>query len=149
RRALQLAHALEVPVEMLQLVIEPLRVLLRHGEEVTALLALDELVQLLDALLDRDEVRQEPAEPALVDVVHVRALRLFGDGLLRLLLRADEEDLAAVGGEVTDERVRLLDPVERLLEIDDVDPVALHEDELLHLRVPPASLMSEMDTRLQ
>jgi len=76
-------------------------------------------------------------------------LRLFGDGFLGLLLRADEQDLPAIGGEVTYERVGLLDPDERLLEIDDVDPVALHEDEPLHLRVPPPSLMPEVDTRLQ
>ena len=99
--------------------------------------------------MDRDEVGEESAEPALVDVVHVGALRLFGNGLLSLLLRTDEQDLPTIGREVAHERVRLLDPDERLLEIDDVDPVALHEDEPLHLRVPPASLMSEVDTRLQ
>ena len=37
----------------------------------------------------------------------------------------------------------------RLLEIDDVDLVALAEDERGHLRVPEAGLMSEMDTRFQ
>ncbi len=149
RRPLQLPHALEVPIEVLQLVLEPLGILLGQREEISALLALDELVQALDPLLDRDEVRQEPAQPALIDVMHVRPLRLFGDGFLGLLLRADEQDLPAVGREVADEGVRLLHPDEGLLKIDDVDPVALHEDEALHLRVPPPSLVPEVDTRFQ
>src|SRR4029079_12782467 len=69
--------------------------------------------------------------------------------LLRLLLRSDEEDLPAVAGKIADERVRLFDARERLLQVDDVDPVPLHEDEALHLRVPAARLMSEMDSGLQ
>src|SRR5206468_9511480 len=92
RRTAQLAYALEVAIEVDELVVETLGVLLRHREEVAALLSLDEIVQPLDALLDRDEVREESAEPALVDVVHVGALRLFGNGLLSLLLRTDEQD---------------------------------------------------------
>ena len=38
----------------------------------------------------------------------------------------------------------LLDPFQRLLEVDDVDATALGEDEAAHLRVPPASLVAEM-----
>ena len=149
RRPAKLAHAGEVAVEVRELVVETLGILLRHRGEVAPLLALHEVVETLDALLDRDEVGEEPAEPALVHVVHPRALGLLGDGFLRLLLRPDEEDLPAVAGEVAHERVRLLNPGERLLKIDDVDAVPLHEDEALHLRVPAARLMSEVDSGLQ
>ena len=45
--------------------------------------------------------------------------------------------------------LRLLDALERLLQVDDVDAVALHEDELLHLRVPAPRLMPEVDTRFE
>src|SRR5205814_2950736 len=38
---------------------------------------------------------------------------------------------------------------QRLLKVDDVDPVPLHEDEALHLRVPAAGLMSEVDSGLE
>src|SRR5204862_8280074 len=123
RRPLRLASAREVPVEVCQLVVEALGVLLRHRREVTALLALGEVVEPLDPLLDRDEVREETAEPALIHVVHARALRLVRDRLLGLLLRPDEEDLSAVRGEVAHERVSLLDPPRRLLVVDDQEYV--------------------------
>jgi hypothetical protein len=41
------------------------------------------------------------------------------------------------------------EPVQGLPEVDDVDAVAFTEDEVPHLRIPTASLMSEMDTRLE
>ena len=47
------------------------------------------------------------------------------------------------------EPVRGVDAVERLLQIDDVDAVALAEDEPLHLRVPAPGLVTEVDTGLQ
>ena len=40
-------------------------------------------------------------------------------------------------------------PVERLTQIDDVNPVALRKDEFLHLRIPTASLVPEMDSSLE
>ncbi len=48
-----------------------------------------------------------------------------------------------------DEVVGLVDHVERLEQVDDVDAVALGEDELLHLRVPTTGLVAEVQTCLQ
>ena len=45
---------------------------------------------------------------------------------------------------VADEDDGVVQPCDCLLQVDDVDPVALSEDELLHLRVPAARLMSKM-----
>ena len=73
-------------------------------------------------------------------------LGVAADRVLGLLLGADEQHVATAGDELADEVVRGLDPRERLLEIDDVDAVALTEDESLHLGVPPAGLVPEMDT---
>ena len=56
---------------------------------------------------------------------------------------------AALGDGVADEVVRLLDVVEGLAQVDDVDAVALGEDEALHLRVPAPGLVPEVDTALQ
>src|SRR5438270_153191 len=134
---------------MRELIVESLCILLGHRREVPALLALHQVVEALDPLLDRDEVREESAEPSLIDEVHSGALSFLGDRLLRLLLCADEEDLPAVGGQVPHEDVGLLDARQRLLKVDDVDPVPLHEDEALHLRVPAAGLMSEVDSGLE
>src|SRR5690606_40576534 len=80
---------------------------------------------------------------------HADLLGVALDRVLSLLLGADEQDLAAVGDQVADEPVGDLDAAERLLEIDDVDAVALAEDEPLHLRVPTAGLVPEVDTGFQ
>ena len=74
---------------------------------------------------------------------------LLGDGLLGLLLGADEQHLAAAGDGVLDERVRAVDVGQRLLQVDDVDAVALGEDESLHLRVPATGLVPEVDAALE
>src|SRR5439155_8328876 len=81
--------------------------------------------------------------PALVHVEHPAAARLLEHGLLGLLLGADEEHRAPARGQVAHERVRLPELLERLLEVDDVDAVALTEDVLLHLGVPALGLVPE------
>ena len=47
------------------------------------------------------------------------------------------------------ELLRELELRERLLEVDDVDAVALGEDEPAHLRVPAAGLVAEVDAGLE
>ena len=54
-----------------------------------------------------------------------------------------------MGDGFLDEIVSLVDKVKRLEQVDDVNAVALHEDVLLHLRVPTAGLMAEMQSSLQ
>src|SRR5262249_34999091 len=88
-------------------------------------------------------------EPAVVHVGHPDTLRLRGDRVLTLLLRADEEHRAVAGREAAPELVGLLEQHLRLLEVDDVDPPALGEDEPLHLRIPAAGLVAEVDSGLQ
>src|SRR5690606_3765410 len=84
-----------------------------------------------------------------VDVEHAAALGRILDGFLRLLLGADEDDAPAAGGEVAGEILSLGEQTDRLLEVDDVDPVALGEDVGAHLRVPALGLVSEVDPCLQ
>ena len=54
-----------------------------------------------------------------------------------------------MGNSGLDEVVGLVDHVERLEQVDDVDAVALGEDELLHLRVPTTGLVAEVQACLQ
>jgi len=145
-RALQLAHPGEVPIEMLELVVKALRVLLRHRREVATLFALVQLIEPIDALLDRHEVGEEATEPALIDEVHTGALCLLRDRLLGLLLGPDEEDRLAAGDRLADRVQGDVEPLDRLGEVDDVDPVALREDEAAHLGIPTTGLVSEVDT---
>ncbi len=108
-----------------------------------------ELLEALEALVDGREVGEHAAEPALVDVGHADAGGLLGDGLLGLLLGADEHDRAAVRDGLLDELVGAVDVRQRLEQVDDVDAVALGEDETLHLRVPATGLVPEVDAALQ
>ena len=50
---------------------------------------------------------------------------------------------------VADVLGRVLEHLERLLEVDDVDPIALAEDVLLHARIPTLGLVSEVDAGLK
>jgi hypothetical protein len=121
--------AAEVVLELLELVAELGDFLLRQGVDGAVLFHLLDLAHAGDGLADRLVVGQRAAEPA---VDHEGLLGLGGDGLegfLRLLLGADEEDLAAAGDGVIDELAGLLQAVEGLLEVDDVDAVLLPEDD--------------------
>src|SRR4051794_24787087 len=150
RDAAHVADPAERALELVPLAAQNEQLLLRHaalGDVVEVDLV--ELLEPLQPLRDRGEVGQHAAQPALVDVRHAHAGRLLGDGLLRLLLGADEEDGAAVGDGLLDEVVGAVDERQRLLQVDDVDAVALGEDEALHLRVPAPGLMSEVHAALE
>ena len=85
----------------------------------------------------------------MVHVGHADPFGLLLDRVLGLLLRADEQDGAVPLGEVARERRSLLERLQSLLQVDDVDAAALAEDVALHLRVPAAGLVAEMDPGLQ
>src|SRR5581483_8006806 len=102
-----------------------------------------ELLQAVDRLLDRLEVREHAAEPPRVHVERAAAFGLLADGVLRLFLRPDEERLPALRDEIAHEVVRVAEELHGLLEVDDVDAVARAEDVRLHLRVPAARLVPE------
>ena len=70
-------------------------------------------------------------------------------GRLGLPLGADEEHLAARRGRLAHEVERLLEARQRLVEVDDVDAVALAEEERLHARVPAPGLVPEVDARFE
>jgi len=108
-----------------------------------------QLLQPVQALAHGHEVGEQSAQPPLVDVGHAAALGLFRHRLLRLPLGADEEDRPALGRQLLDVLEGLLEQAIGLLEVDDVDPVALTEDVFLHLRVPTLGLVPEVDPRLE
>jgi hypothetical protein len=62
-----------------------------------------------------------------------------------LALGADEEDVVAAQDHIAHELLRELDLPKRLLQVDDVNAVALGKDEPAHLRVPPTGLVAEVD----
>ena len=99
--------------------------------------------------MHRLEVGEHAAEPAEVDVRHPAPVGRVLDRFLRLLLGPDEEHDPAVGDGLPHEPIGAVDAIERLMQIDDVDTVALPEDETAHLRIPAPGLVTEMDSGLQ
>ena len=128
---------------------QPLHLFLRQQVECPVLLHLLERLEAMNAALDRLEVRHHAAEPALIDIEHICTQSLLADRLLRLFLRSDEENRLAFLRNAAEKVIRLVHLAHRLLQIDDIDTVALREDVARHLRVPAARLMSEMDACLQ
>jgi hypothetical protein len=106
-------------------------------------------VQALDPVGHRPPVREQPTEPAMVDERHADALRLVLDGVLRLLLRPDEQHRAVPLGEIAHVLRGLVEPLARLGQVDDVDAGPLGEDEAAHLRVPATRLVAEVHPGLQ
>ena len=87
-----------------------------------------------------------PPSQRLVDIEHVRsaAASTAMDSCACFLVPTNRMRLA-VGGDVADEVVRVVDLADGLLKVDDVDAVTLGEDVRRHLGVPSSGLMSEMD----
>ena len=74
---------------------------------------------------------------------------MLGDGVLRLLFCADEQDRPVALGDVAREGMRLVEQLRGLLQVDDVDAAALRENEAAHLGVPATRLVAEMNSGLQ
>ena len=100
-------------------------------------------------MLDRLEVGQHAAQPAVVDVRAAGAERFFLDDLARLALGADEQDTALVGSQLAHEFHRVLVHDQGFFQVDDMNLVAMAENVRGHLGVPETGLVSEMDARFQ
>src|SRR2546425_214428 len=152
QRPRQPAHVLDarqVLLELHALALEQQLLFLGVVLELTLGGALLQLLQPLDLLLDGLEVGERAAQPALRDVERAAALRLRLDDVLELLLRANEEHVLTLQDDSAEQLLRGLDLPERLLEVDDVNPRPLGENEPAHLGIPAARLVAEMDTRFQ
>ena len=81
---------------------------------------------------DGRHVGQHAAQPTVVDVELAGGLGGFLDGVLRLALAADEEDLLAAGGQAAEEVGRLVEALDGFLEVDDVDAALVLQQVGLH-----------------
>ena len=149
RQTLHVTYSPEVALQLGELSGDEQRLLLGHRLELAGVAHPLVFLHLADAFGDGLEVGEHPAQPALVDVGHVGALSVGLDRVLGLLLGADEEHSAAVGDEVANEDIGLLEVVEGLMQVHNMDPRAFAVDEAFHLRVPAAGLVTEVETCLQ
>ena len=108
-----------------------------------------ELLQPLKPLVHGLEVGERAAEPAVVDVRHADADRL--------LLRSPAACRFVPTNRIVPPRATVsltnwyarVEVAARLVEVDDVDAVALAVDERPHLRVPALGLVAEVDAGVQ
>ena len=143
------AQAGEVLLQLVQGMRQPNCFFFRQPRQIASVPLLLQPFHVVDATLDGLEVGQRSAQPSLVHVPLVRALGFGGDDILGLLLGADEQHLASAGGQLHHRPVRVVDQPHRLLQIDDVDPVALRENVAAHARVPSPGLVAEVNAGLQ
>ena len=136
-------------LELLKFTADEKGFLLRHRFELTGVAHALVVLHLRDALRHGLEVGEHAAEPTLVHIRHAATLGVTTNRVLGLLLCAHKHDRAAVGHEIADEAVRGFDATKGLLEIDDVNAIALTVDESLHLRVPAAGLMTKMHAGIE
>jgi len=152
QRAGELVHLADAAQVLLQLIAlgEQARHFLlgKHVELALGLHAVDR-VQAIHAGADGAEIGERAAQPAVVHIVHAAALGFGFDGFLRLLFGAHEQDVLALEGHVAHEEIRLVDLLNGLLQVDDVDRIALGEDVLRHLRVPATGLVAKMHARFK
>ncbi len=99
---------------------------------------------LLDGLADGGEVGEHAARPALDHVGHAYALCQLGDNLFGLFLGSHEEHFLAALGDALQGGGSLVELGGRLVKINNVDTVALHEDIGRHGGVPFAFEVAEV-----
>src|SRR5436190_7156282 len=148
-QAAQVLDAREILVQLAALAIEQQLLLLGVVREVAIRRTLLQVLEPLDLLLDRLEVRKRAAEPALRHVERAAALGFRLQDPLELLFGAHEQHAFTLQHDVAQQLLRGFELAHRLLQIDDVDAGAFGEDEPPHLRIPAASLMAEVHTCFQ
>ena len=145
-KAVQIAHAIEIAADALDLATNRRLVLLLVFADSTGCFQSLEFDEARQALTNGREVGQRSADPTLGNRRHLALLRLCFDHRSDLLLGAEEHDLGAGCSQRTHKVRCLVQPADRLLEIDDVDLMPFPVDEWLHLRVPTAGLVAVVDS---
>src|SRR5215472_4507474 len=123
--------------------------LLSHFLVFRRLLYLLDVFQSADAFTNGGKVGECAAEPTLVHIeLPARQGSLFY-GFLCLFLATDEQNPAAASRDILKKRRCTLELPHRFIEVDDVNLIALFENEWLHLWIPTLRLVSKMNTSFQ
>src|SRR5580704_11971794 len=103
------------------------------------------VLHMLNRFLNRLEIRQQAPQPAMINVIVTAPFCFFFHGILCLALGSNKQEGLAIDRLLVHELHRFFEQPLGLLKIYDVNAVALSEDIVLHLRVPPPDLVSKMD----
>src|SRR5665648_766308 len=80
-----------------------------------------QLVQPVDAPVDRGEVGEQPTQPTMRDERHAHSGGFVANSVLTLFLRAHEQDRTAPTRDVASELVGTVEQLRGLLQVDDVN----------------------------
>ncbi len=108
-----------------------------------------QFAQTLDGFLHGLVVGQHAAQPAMIHERRIRAHCFFLQNIASLTFGRNEQDGALLRGQLAHEILRLGEHRDGLFQIDDVNFVAMTEDERCHLGIPKTCLVPEMHTRFQ
>ncbi len=110
---------------------------------------LSKVFETLDRSAYSAEVSQHTAQPAVIDKRHTTTPGFFTNRFAGSTLGADKHDFTFFGSDLAEVIHRVLAQGHGLLEIDDMDLVALAENKGSHFGVPETGLVTEMHARFQ
>ena len=148
-QALHVLDAAEVGPELLEVGLGGHALARRQQRELALGLVALEVVQAPDAQRDRLEVRQQAAEPAVVDVRLPAASAISLMASRACFLVPTNSTVPPRWATSPANSLRLLEQGLGLQQVDDVDAAALAMDEAAHLGVPAARLVAEVHAGLQ
>ena len=142
-------HAAEILIQLQPLPVQEKTLLFRIEFESVLFLTPLQLLQTTNLVTDRLEVGEHPSQPSLGNEEAIGSGGFLLDDASKLALGANEKHPLTLEDHFTDRLLGTIEPVQRLSEVDDVDAVSSREDESLHLRIPTAGLVSEVDACLE
>ena len=148
-RSGQVANAVQVALQLRQFPGDKQGLLLGHHVKLSGTAHPLEFLHLAHTLRDRLEIGQKAAQPSLVHIGHSHSLGVALHAVLGLLFGSHKQHLAAICHQIAHICVGRLDMGKSQGQVNDVDAVALPENEPLHFRIPTASLVSEMDSSIK
>src|SRR5699024_6583096 len=99
-----------------------------------------------NAFLNRGKVRQHSTQPAMSNIRHTAANRFRLYNILGLLLGAYEENCLIGTRELRDFIESLLEELLSFFKIDNMNPITLHKDVIIHFGIPSGGKVSEVST---
>src|SRR5215831_19555928 len=82
----------------------------------------------------------------MIHIVHATPGCFFSNSFLGLFLCAHEQDGSTICGYLLNKLVRFIQACYRLLQVNNMDAIAIHKDEWSHLGVPTTGLMPKVNT---
>ena len=149
RQTGQISDRTKVLLQFGTLTVDLQNLTLGEVRECTVVHHLVDVRHFLHGLADSREVGEHTARPTLDDVRHVDRGSLFGYDVLSLFFSSDEQDLLAALGNSLECLSSLVDLGYSLVEVDDVNAIALHEDVRSHSWIPLAFEVAEMAASLK